>query len=505
MCAWLASDGFDTYSATADITERWDSGTIATIVAASGTAFAVGQAVTFNASQTIAKAWGSNEATVYATLRTKQSGTTAAGNIGKYVQLQDSATAQLTIRWNEDTSISVLSGGLTGTLLGTVAVGAFAVGAWDSWQVRAVIHASAGSVEIRKNGNTTPALTLSGVNTRGGTANSFVNRLLIGCTAGIASTHSLDDLFVNSASGADPATWPGDLRAVTQAPTGTAQAQFSQSPSTTTWGQLATGTTTNTGASANSLSWYKFTAPFTGSCSQIAMNLALAITGKVNLALYSDSSGAPDALLAQASEKTNPAAGTQTFALGSTTSITKGTTYWFALWSNVATTSSFNGTTNQTRMLLAATYSATFPATAAGAGSLVTNANASYFAADLTSIAQYSLVADATQDADTSYVFSATVGQEDLFSFPSMASLGITPASFVGVLPFGIVKKSDSGARTIDIRAMSGVTDHQAATNASPGLTYAFLGGFLPTDPATSAAWTLAAVDALQVGPKVAA
>lgn len=504
MCAWLFSDGFDFYSIAADVTERWDSGSITNLVATASTAFGVGQAAIPN-NAGLTKAWGSNDGTIYANIRHKQVAGTLAGN---YVALSflDGTNAQVTLRWNEDGSITVHSGGVIGTTLGTYSA-AFASSAWDSWQVKIVIHNTTGSVEIRKNGSASPiGAALTGVNTRAGSTNAYANKLTMITSASAGNNHQVDDLFLNSGTGADPATWPGDLRAITNTPNATAQAQFSQSPSSTTWGQTTASGSSASGQAANTLAWYKVTAPFTGTVSQIAMNLAAAITGKLNVALYDDTAGAPGSLLAQGTEKTNPAAGTQTFALGSSQSVVKGASYWMAFWSNAITSSGFfNGGSGLTRMTAALTYSATFPSTGAGAGSLSTAANGPYFGADLTSISSASLVGDTTQDGDTSYVFSATVGQEDLYSFPSLASLGVTPAAITGVLPFAICKKSDSGARTIDVRAKSGVTDTQAATTASPSLSYSFLGGFLPTDPNTSAAWTTGGVDALQVGPKVAA
>lgn len=504
--AYLHADGADTYSVAADVLQRWDSisGAV-TLVAAASTAFGVGGAISISSASALTKAWASNEGTLFLSLRHKVASGSLAST-GLFVQLSDVAGVQCSIRWNEDGSLTAYTGTTGGTLLGT-ATSAVGVGSWDSWQIKVVIHNTAGSIEVRKNGNaTTPILNLSGVNTRGGgTGNNYANKISVGVLTA-SNPHLLDDFFLCSGSGAAPNDWTGDARAFTQAPNAAVQSQFSQSPSATTWGQLSTAASTNTGGAVNVLQWIKLTAPYSGTCSQIAMSLAAAITGKLNCAIYDDNAGAPGNLLAQGTEKTNPAIGVQTFTLGSTASVTKGASYWLAHWSNASTTSGvLNGTGAQTRMAAALTYSATFPSTGASASGLTTSAGGPYFAVDLTGISSASLVADTTQDGDTSYVYSATVGQEDLYSFPSLASMGITPASFIGILPFGIVKKSDSGARTIDIRAKSGATDAQAATNASPSLSYGFLGGFLATDPATSAAWALTAVDALQVGPKVAA
>jgi hypothetical protein len=67
------------------------------------------------------------------------------------------------------------------------------------------------------------------------------------------------------------------------------------------------------------------------------------------------------------------------------------------------------------------------------------------------------------------------------------------------------MQKSDAGTRTAAVQVKSGAT-----TVASPTLTltntgFQWASRLDVTDPNTSAAWASAAVDALQVGPKVVA
>src|SRR5205085_5953791 len=87
-----------------------------------------------------------------------------------------------------------------------------------------------------------------------------------------------------------------------------------------------------------------------------------------------------------------------------------------------------------------------------------------------------SLVSMQTNDGDTSYVYSSTVGQEDLYTFPTLASAGITPLVITGVVPFAICKRSDSGSRTVSVRCKSGATDAAVLTDAAVPLTDAFRG-----------------------------
>lgn len=348
--AFLFADGMDWLAAAADITMRWDtaSGSGNAIVAAANTAFGVGQAFQFPASgsNTLAKAWGSNDATIFGTIRRKQAGGTS-GVAYFMVQFVETASIQCTIRWNEDTSITVASGAAGGTVIGSVAAGAFSVNSWDSWQFKVVIHNTAGSVEIRKNGSATPILSVTNVNTRAGSANAYANKIQVGESAASTTTHQFDDFLLCSSTGAAPNDWTGDLRGYTEAPSGTAQSQWA-----------------NTGGAS-------------------------------------------------------------------------------------------------------------------------------------------SLVSVQTNDGDTSYIASSTVAQEDLYTFPTLASASISPVTIAGVVPFAICKRSDSGARTVSVRCKSGATDTAVLTDAAVPLTYAFRGTMQATDPNTGAAWTTAGVNGMSAGVKI--
>ena len=506
--AFLWADGFDMYSAVADVAQRWDSALTSgiTIVATANTAFSVGQAMQLgNASPTIpilTRTFASNETTIFGSIRLKRGAGSLSTNY-TWITFFDGSTAQVSIRWNEDGSISFMSGAANGTSLGATAAGVGAGATWDSWQWKFVISPTVGTFELRKNGSSVATLSLTGLNTRPG-ANTYVNKMVVG--SNISLNSQIDDLFICSGSGAVPNDWPGDQRCVVQTPNATTQTQLSQNPTATTWGQTSNSTTIGTGLGSGQIGWFKITAPYSGTASTIAMSLSVSITGSLNAALYTDSAGVVGNLMSQGTTVVNPASGAQVFTLAAPQAIVKGTSYWVANWCSVAASNSFNGSSgSQTRMTQTLAYTGTFPSTGTAAGSLVTSAAAPYFGISLGSIDSASLVADTTQDADTSYVYGSTVGNYDLYSFPTLASLGITPAAITGVIPFAISKKSDSGARTISVQVKSGATEVAAVTNTGPSLSYSFLGGWLSTDPNTSATWTTAALDAVTVGPKVVA
>lgn len=101
-----------------------------------------------------------------------------------------------------------------------------------------------------------------------------------------------------------------------------------------------------------------------------------------------------------------------------------------------------------------------------------------------------------TPFAMTQYVQSTTVGQRDLYT------LGDVPGGYAGVnivegVAYGL--KSESDAASIGVTIKSGSTIDEASA-AALGTTAGTVTARWEADPATSAAWTTAAVNALEAG-----
>jgi hypothetical protein len=111
------------------------------------------------------------------------------------------------------------------------------------------------------------------------------------------------------------------------------------------------------------------------------------------------------------------------------------------------------------------------------------------------------LVDEAVQNGDTDYVFSGTPNHQDLYDLSDLAT---TPASILAVQARMFAKKTDSGARSGQIRVKSGATEAGGADTVL-STSYTWLSRVGVTDPNTGAAWTAAAVNAAQLGPKVTA
>jgi hypothetical protein len=112
----------------------------------------------------------------------------------------------------------------------------------------------------------------------------------------------------------------------------------------------------------------------------------------------------------------------------------------------------------------------------------------------------YTHVNEASQDGDTSYVADATVSDID-----SYAITGLThnPSSIFGLQTNLIAKKDDAGARSICPLLYRSATAHAGTGIALSA--YTDLNQIYEQDPATSATWTKANINATEFGEKVSA
>src|SRR6185436_13829308 len=114
------------------------------------------------------------------------------------LQLLDGTTIQCSVVFRSDGAIILTSGGVLGTVLATYS-GAFPVGStWYAFEIEVVVNNTTGSITVRKNGSTSADFTLGSLNTRGGTANNYANKMQVACGAGGAINQQIDDLFWRS-------------------------------------------------------------------------------------------------------------------------------------------------------------------------------------------------------------------------------------------------------------------------------------------------------------------
>lgn len=509
--AWIIGESFDPYGTVADIplSGLWDSaisGGLASLPAGRIT----GKALSFNTTTypTLTKSSGSNDAGHHLVFGYHVTAPYPSG-AGRGLQFSflDGTSHQCSVLLDAfNGNISFYSGGVTGTLIGTYTGVNTTNGAWWGIEIEAIIHNTAGSFKLRLNGNTTEDYTLTNVNTRAGSTNNYANKLQIGIANALTGSGSfhLDDFLWFSTSGAAPNTWVGDIRCETKSPVALTTGNLSGSPVAPIT-QTPTGTLSTTNWSAPRLLTSNLITLTTGGTLS-SLNVVCgtsAYTGKYKLAVYDGTSGTPGALLAQTAEQTNMAANTTiTVPLISPLAATIGQKIFTAvIFDSTITTIGVttSGSSNGYTTTGASVYTSGFPSNLGNptlGNTAPVNVGAVFSVVD-----NASYISQAQEDADTTFAYSSTVGQNDLYSIQSLSS---TPASILAVQTRLMSRKSDTGTRQARIQVKSGTTLSNGGT-ITLGTSYAYANKLDLLDPNTGAAWAASAVNSLQVGAYVVA
>jgi hypothetical protein len=507
MMAYIFGDGFDLYATGADAySGYWDTGFTATLVPGR---FA-GQALSLAGSNTLylAKASGSNDPVHHIICAYRQTAalvTTGVRN-ANVLTLQDGATAQCSIVFRSDGTILLTSGmpvgATTGTVLATWGTPGTNGGSnpiavantWYAFEFEVVIHPTAGSFTARLNGSSTNTFgPITGLATRGGTANSYANRLLM-FQAQTVSSCQFDDFLWRSDVTAPP--WLGDIRCYVRSPASDVQALFTRS---TAAQNAVSGTTALTAKAAGAPSYFPFNAGFNGTLGSATVSFNVTTgggTGHVKCAIYSDAAGAPGALLATSSEILNPLPLTsQTVTFASPPTLVKGTQYWFGY--NQDASMIFAGSTAVAGGLSATQAYASWP-TSNPTGTSASAQQASVIAT-FNPATNADCVNQAVENSGLSYLTDGNTGDADFYTLGAMTG---TPASIIAVTTRGFVGKTDAGSRTGAMQLKSAGTTVATPTTALTTV-YGWAWRTDTTDPATGAAWAPAGVNNLQIGPVV--
>ena len=411
--------------------------------------------------------------------------------------------AQVTLGWAGDGTIFVLSGsGQTGTIIGTYP-SQFVINTWDSYQFKVVINNTNGYVEMRKNGSTNALFTpLSNVNTRAGSTNTSVNGIQIWNGAAGGNCY-IDDLFLCSGLGAAPNTWFGDARGVTQYPANVIKAQFTGVPTTiASSGPPITSLSSNFPTGTLYISCAAIIVNDTGNVGSLSLNFQSGMTGHVIAAIYdtSGTGGSPGNLLGVSNVFVNPVGGANTFTFSTPIPVTKGLQYFpaFLADATLTLTGGAYGGANTSIWALTGNYSNGFPSSALG----MSQTTGFYGALNVTfniTPSNADLVSTTVEDGVASYVYSSTVGAEDLYT---ITPLPVTPVAIIGCMPVVIWEKTDSGARVGGLQCIANGSADTTVASTIPSLSWTATQGFLPTDP-TGAAWTVSTVNSMQIGMKI--
>lgn len=484
-CLW--SDGFDPYGTPTEGQTRYASASIAGLYAGSTTAFGSGQTIGLTNTPTGLQATyetHSNEVTVYGSVRVIYP-TSSNGSILS-LSLQDAGTDQVTLQWLDNTTMQVRSGGISGTILGSIS-SAFTLNVWDSWQFKVVINNTNGSVEVRKNGSNVASLNLTNVNTRGGTANNYSNGFRVGSSL---SQWLLDDFYLNSDNGTAPTSWPGDVRIIYVPVASAVQQQLYTNQSVVTVTPFGSSSTTPT--PAGTARYTSFVPTFTGTVGTATIVMGASGTGHMKAAIYTNTLGTP---VATSTEVTNPPSGNVNFTFASPPTVSKGQTYYLAVDQDF--TANYTITAGGPGRGTSTTAYASFPV----ASPALTQTSGLYCTLAIATTDNGNFVSDLIGDSDGTTVYSAVASQGDIYT---VAGLGAAnPASIIGVRVMAEWRKSDAGPRggSLGVNA-NGSGDVVQVNNVSPSVNYTYATKYMPTDP-TGAAWTVANVNNMQISLKV--
>lgn len=114
----------------------------------------------------------------------------------------------------------------------------------------------------------------------------------------------------------------------------------------------------------------------------------------------------------------------------------------------------------------------------------------------------YQCVDENPPNDDTDYVYEATTGDHDTYSFGNLTAASGT---IYGVQQLVYARKADAGSRTIKSVVRSGSTDYPNSTNHILSDSYLYHIDVLEDDPDTASAWTISGVNAAEFGVKLEA
>lgn len=212
--AFLFLDGFDCYNNSLGTTTRWTTGAnFPNPPGAFGRFGGQGYRLN-NTGTTLKKSLASALGTVGVAFA-RQLVNTIVRNPLIYFLDDAGGVTHLTLYVDTDGSLKLYRGNGT-TLLGSSAVGAVAAGTYFQVEMKVTISDSVGAVEVRLNGNATPIINLSAIDTRNG-GNATVDAILF---AGTQGADNLDDVGIWDTSGSDVNDFVGDLRVERVSPNG---------------------------------------------------------------------------------------------------------------------------------------------------------------------------------------------------------------------------------------------------------------------------------------------
>jgi len=489
--AYFFADSFDLYASVNDmLASYWDSGSLVGLISLAAPRF-VGQSLALgSASQSLVKSSGVNDSVHHFTCAFRNTGPLSGTSVNTYFQLADGVINQCAVVFRSDGAILLTSGGPTGTTLATYPNAVNAQSVWFAFEFEVVVHNSTGSFKVRRNGNPVDDHSTTGIDTAGGTANNYANKLTVGTQVAPTAYNYIDDFMWRSDATTVP--WSGDVRCYPRMPVTDASAQFARTPATLT---QQTFDKNSFDYVTNGLAYYvPFTASYTGTIATVGTTFNLAATCNMKCAIFASSGTAPTTVLGTATPLALSSASSATFTF-TPVAVVKGTQYWIGFNAD-ATVGRYDAATGQQSLSSTTSY-ASFPV----ASPATTGDQGLFSLITITPTTNAGMVSDAQQDGTTTYVYDATPGHQDFYNLDQIATPSVQR---LGLVTRGFVAKGDAGTRSGTMQLKSG-----ASTVAAPTLVLSssFLWSWRTDtlNPATGTAWTDATANAVTAGPAVVA
>lgn len=413
---------------------------------------------------------------------------------GGGIVFRDAGTAQCAVTIDWTGKIMVRTGGSSGTVIAT-SLASISANSVHYLEVDITFGSSA-AYQVWLDG----ASIITGTGTTITNAHPYANELVVGDTGGANYQMTFDDLYLFDSSGTtNNAAALTSPRIETRFPTSDAQTEWSNVASLL---GTAYSITNNANApGANQLFLRKHTSAVAQTINSVScvpeQSFGLA---KFAAVIYSDNAGLPDALLSDGIEVIGTASGvTLTSNLTTPQNLSASTDYWIGFITD--TSVNLQQTDTLTFGQKAANpYVSGAPGTAPSM--TTTQPDWNVWGNCVGAATNWEAVDHNPSPGDLSGIASSAPGDEDLYGFPSLTT---SASNIYTVAVKGNIKRSDTGARTIDLRLKSGSTD-SAGSNPSitPGTSYGWIDSYHDLDPNGDVAWTASAANTATAGPKVA-
>lgn len=310
-----------------------------------------------------------------------------------------------------------------------------------------------------------------------------------------------DDLYIFDTTGStNNAVLNTNPRIETRFPSSDAQTQWTNGASL-----LGSSNSASSGFAAPGANTL-FLRPFTSAVAQTIDSVSTipnATSGSVKFkaVIYSDSAGSPHTLLSSGVEVVGSStATTLTSNLVTPQSLSSATQYWIGFITDTSIQLYVSENNFSLGQVVSNTYTSGAPSTAP---SMTVDQTDWLLWGNCTGAAtNWESMSQNPPSGDISSINADTVNKEDLYAVPALSA---TSANIYSVGVRGNFKRSDSGARTVDLRLKSSSTDSAGSNSGiSAGQSYGTYDTYFDQDPNGPTGWTLTSANAIEIGPKIA-